>query len=183
MIVGEVSDVGSLGRGGGHHGGGHGGGRGRGRFLGPYGWPGWWGGYDYGPEVLPVDKFVLVGPDGKGVTVVAEIPQHLPPGWTFRRATPGEAAINKPLSGLGQIPEIVSAILKTGTEIYAQKQAARAKRQQAAQQAQAAAAAARQQAFLNVPGAGGGGFPWMAVGLTAVGVLTVGTIGYLLLRK
>lgn len=185
MIVGEISDIEDLGKGGGHHHGGGGGrGRGRGRFLGPYGWPGWWGGYDYGPEVVPVDKYVLVNPEGKGTVLVTGIPVNVPEKWTFRRATSAEAALNKPLSDLGQIPEIVSALVKTGTQIYAQKQAARAEKKQQAQQAAAAAAAARQQqALLYQGGAGGGGFPWAIVAISGVGIVALGTIGYLLLRK
>jgi hypothetical protein len=180
MIVGELSDVSTLGKGGGHHHGGHHHG---GRGFGP-GWgPGWWGGYDYGPEVLPVDKFVLVGPDGKGTVVITQIPQNLPTGWTFRRATPAEAAVNKPLSDLGQIPEIISTIVKTGAEVYAQKQAARAQKKAEAEAARQQAMAASRQQALVYAGGGGGGFPWLPVILGGVGVITLGTIGYLLLRK
>jgi hypothetical protein len=176
MIVGEISDVGSLGRKGR-----------RGRGFGP-GWgygPGWWGA-DYVPEVIPAaDKFVLVNPEGKGTVVVTQIPGDLPAGWTFRRATTAEAALNKALSGFGQIPEIVSAVVKVGADIYAQKQAARAKKkaeQDTARQAAMEQARAQQQALIY-SGGSSGGFPWMIVGIAGVSVVALGTIGYLLLRK
>lgn len=185
MIVGEISDIGTLGRGG-HRGGGgrHHGGRGRGRgWWGGVG-PGWWG-PDYITEVVPpADKFVLVNPEGKGTVVVSQVPGDLPPKWTFRRATTAEAALNKALSGMGQWAELVSTAVKVGTDIYAKKQEARAqKKAEAEQRRQAALEQARAQQQALIYSGGGSGFPWMIVGIAGVGVVTLGTIAYLLLRK
>jgi hypothetical protein len=63
------------------------------------GWGGW--GYGYGPwwdggYAEPLEnKFVLIDPSGKPIAVVKGPPQ-VPAGWSFRVATPTEAALNKP---------------------------------------------------------------------------------------
>lgn len=185
MIVGEISDIGTLGRRGGRHGGGHRHHGRRGRFGPGWGYgPGWWG-PDYITEVIPpADKFVLVNPEGKGTVVVSQIPGDLPPKWTFRRATTAEAALNKALSGMGQWAELVSTAVKVGTDIYAKKQADRAKKKaEAEERRQAALEQARAQQQALIYSGGGSGFPWMIVGIAGVSVVALGTIGYLLLRK
>jgi hypothetical protein len=48
----------------------------------------------------PKPKFVLIDPNGKAVTIIRELPATLPPGYTFRVATPAEAATGV-LSGAG----------------------------------------------------------------------------------
>lgn len=60
----------------------------RGWGMGPGPW--WYG----APEPLE-NKFVLIDPSGKPIAVVKGPPQ-VPAGWTFRVATPTEAALNKP---------------------------------------------------------------------------------------
>jgi hypothetical protein len=69
----------------------HGGRRG---FRGGYGWGPWWP-VPYVEE--PVEnRYVIVNPDGKPITVVRGIPRHVPKGWTFRVATASEAASGVP---------------------------------------------------------------------------------------
>lgn len=88
-----LSDLGRRGGGGRRHWGG-------GRRYG-YGYP-----YMYPPAYYyqqveePKPKFVLVDPSGKPVTIVRELPATLPPGYTFRPATPTEAATGV-LTGFG----------------------------------------------------------------------------------
>jgi hypothetical protein len=85
----QLSDLGRGGRGGGRH---HGGGR-RWYGGGGYGYP-----YLYPPDYYtqavepPRPKYVLIDPNGKAVTIIRELPAQLPAGYTFRVATPAEAA-------------------------------------------------------------------------------------------
>jgi len=88
-----VPHMGDLGKGKHHHGGRRRGG------MGPY--------YMYPPAYYdtvvdePVEKYVIVNPQGKGIALVVGTPKGLPPGHTFRSATASEAALNKPMAGLG----------------------------------------------------------------------------------
>jgi len=69
--------------------------KGFGRRRGWGGWgpgPWWYAGYEVEP---PQNKYVLIDPSGKPIAVVTGPPQ-VPPGWSFRIATPTEAALNKP---------------------------------------------------------------------------------------
>lgn len=93
----QLSDLGRRGGGGRRHGG-----WGRRRWGGGgYGYP-----YLYPPDYYtqvveePKPKFVLIDPNGKAVTIIRELPATLPPGYTFRVATPAEAATGV-LSGAG----------------------------------------------------------------------------------
>jgi hypothetical protein len=188
-MIQDVADIDSLGRGGGGGGGrgGHGGGRrhwGRGPAYG-YGYGGWGTPWGYGPayeEAPPADKFVVVNPEGKGVMVVNQIPS-LPAGWTFRRATTSESALNKPMSGMGQWAEAASALIAVGTKAYADKKA-RAAEKKAARQEAAAARAESSRAFLTSnQQVMGESFPWGTVAMVGVGVVALGLVGFLLLRK
>lgn len=96
----QLSDLGRGGRGG-RGGRRHGGWGRRGWGGGGYGYP-----YLYPPDYYyqeiepPKPKFVLIDPSGKAVTIIRELPAQLPPGYTFRAATPAEAATGV-LSGHG----------------------------------------------------------------------------------
>jgi hypothetical protein len=117
--------------------------------------------------------------------VVNQVPT-LPAGWTFRRATTAESALNKPLSGMGQWAEAASALIAVGTKAYADKKAKRdekkAKRKAAAEDRAAQAEDARR-AFLTSGQQTGEGFPWGTVAMVGVGVVALGLVGFLLLRK
>ena len=76
----RVAHLGDLGR------------KGGGFRRGGWGYGPWWpGGYEEPLE----NKFVLIDPTGKPIAVVKGPPQ-VPAGWSFRVATPTEAALNKP---------------------------------------------------------------------------------------
>ena len=82
-----------------HHGGGH-----RHRFgRGGGGYPWWYGGYPFPPEPYtvepaPSNKYVIIDDKGKPIAVVPKV-GTLPPGYTFRIATPAEAATGIPGAG------------------------------------------------------------------------------------
>ena len=57
--------------------------------------------YYYQPVEEPVEKYVILNPQGKGIALVVGVPRGLPKGHSFRVATASEAALNKPLSGFG----------------------------------------------------------------------------------
>jgi len=54
--------------------------------------------YPYVVVQEPVNKYVIIDPNGKPIAVVTDVGK-LPPGFTFRQATPAEAATNSPMSG------------------------------------------------------------------------------------
>lgn len=79
-----------LGRGGrGRHHGGWGRGRGWGGYGYPYLYP---PGYIYDEVQPPQPKYVLLDANGKPITIVRQLPSNLPAGYSFRVATPTEAA-------------------------------------------------------------------------------------------
>lgn len=93
-----VPHMGDLGRG--RH---HGGGRRRGGMGPYYMYP---PAYYYAPVEEPVEKYVIVNPQGKGIAIVVGAPKGLPPNHSFRPATASEAALNKPLSGFDMIDDL-----------------------------------------------------------------------------
>jgi hypothetical protein len=78
-----------------------GGGFRRGWGMGPGPW--WYAGYEVEP---PENKYVILDPTGKAIAVVRGIPK-VPPGYSFRIATPAEAALNLPTTAPGLSSYIV----------------------------------------------------------------------------
>ena len=66
------------------------------RFRRPYAYPYYYESYQPVYVEEPQERYVIVDPTGKGIAVVAKV-GPLPSGWTFRVATPAEAATGVPV--------------------------------------------------------------------------------------